>query len=326
VKTLIASILCLFASALPVGSNAQSTGRIPHVAYVWLYSSGPSAPFPSAFRARLKELGWIEGRNIVIDIYDAGGDPDKLDAIMKSLVASKVDLIVGSCTPEGKAAAKLTSTIPIVMAATGDPVAAGLAESLSRPGRNVTGVSAMLLELSGKRMALLKSAFPQVSRATVVYNPERRDNIPEVRTMQEVGAKVGVRLDAYQVRSRVELQDVLSTMAGSGTQALLNAGDNLLSSESASMVAFAARQHIPAMYENREYVDQGGLMSYGPNFPQLHRRAAEYVDKILKGAKPADMPFEQPTTFEFIVNLRTAAGAGFVIPQSVLLQADEIIR
>jgi putative tryptophan/tyrosine transport system substrate-binding protein len=307
-------------------ADAQQPKAIPRVAYVYIFKEGPSAPFVEAFRQRLWELGWADRQNITIEVRDADGNPDKLAAIMRELVDSKVDVIVAACTPEAKVAAKFTTTIPIVMAATGDPVAAGLVTSLGKPGGNITGVSAMLLDLSAKRLAILKEAFPKVSHATVLWNPGRPDNLPEVKAMQTAAQALGVRLDSQQVRTPVEMTDALELLPTTGTEAILNAGDTLLSNQAPTLVAFAAKRRLPALYENREFVDQGGLMSFGPNFPALHRAAAEYVNKILKGAKPGDLPIQQPTKFELVINLKTAKALGFAIPQTVLLRADEVIQ
>lgn len=312
------------AGVLMVLPGLAQTG-VRRIAYVWLFSSGPSAPYPAEFRNRLRELGWIEGKSVEIVQYDAEGSPEKLAAIMKRLVDEKVDVIVGTCTPEAKAAVKATQTIPIVMAATGDPVGAGLAQSFARPGGNVTGVSGMGLDLSAKRLEILKTSFPNVARATVVFNPERPDNLPEVRAMQAAGLTVGVKVDTLEVRTPTELNDGLDLLPSS-TQALLNAGDSLLGSQAPRVIAEAARRRIPALYEDRDYVDRGGLMSYGPSIGRLHRRAADYVDRILKGASPAELPIEQPTSFELVINLKTAKALGLPIPRAVLLRANEIIQ
>jgi len=313
--------------ALGIGTASGQARKPVRVAYVYIFKEGPSAPQVSAFRARMGQLGWTEGQNYALDVRDADGDFDRLNAIMKELVDAKVDVIVAACTPEGKAAAKHTSTIPIVLAATGDPVMAGLVKSLARPGGNITGVSAMLLELSAKRLALLKEAFPKVARATILWNPGRPDNEPEVRTMQEAGRSLGITLESQPVRTRAELADFLDLMPSTKTEALMNAGDTLIGgAQMESIVAAAAKMRIPALYEAREWVDRGGLMSFGPNFPGLHARAAEYVDKILRGAKPGDLPFEQPSRFEFVVNLKTAQAMGWTIPPSLLARADDVIR
>jgi putative tryptophan/tyrosine transport system substrate-binding protein len=306
--------------------GAQPQKPIPRVAYVYIFKEGPSAPYSQDFRQGLRELGWIEGQNIVVDVRDAEGSADKLNAIMRELVDTKVDIIVTACTPEAKVAVKYTSTIPVVMAATGDPVAAGLVASLAKPGGNVTGVSAMLLELSAKRLEILKDAFPKVSRATVLWNPSRPDNVPEVAAMQAAAKALGVRLDSAEVRTPAELGDALDLLQTTGTQAVLNTGDTLLANQSQKVIAFAAKNRLPSLFESRQFAEEGGLMSFGPIFPALHRQAANYVDKILKGAKPGDLPIEQPTKFELVINMKTAKALGFSIPQSLLLRADEVIQ
>ena len=309
-----------------VPCQAQPSKAAPRIAYVWIFKEGPSAPYVEAFRARLREIGWIEGQNIVVETHDAEGSQEKLAAIMQRLVDSKIDVIVAACTPEARAAAKITNTIPIVMAATGDPVAAGLATNFAKPGGNVTGGSAMLLDLSAKRLSLLKEAFPSVSVATVLWNPGRPDNKPEVAAMQAAARSLNMRLDSQEVRTREELSDALDLLSTTGTQALLNAGDPLLSDQSAKVIGYAAGKRLPTLFESRYFVDQGGLMSFGPNFPALHRRAADYADKILKGAKPADLPVEQPTKFELVINMKTAKALGFTIPRSLLVRADDVIQ
>jgi putative ABC transport system substrate-binding protein len=300
--------------------------RPPQVAYVYLYRAGPSRPFVNDFRQGLRDLGWIEGSTIGVEIWDAEGSADKLNAVIADLISRKVDVIVAACTPEAKAAQKQSDTIPIVVAAVGDPVKAGLVASLARPGGNVTGVSAMLLELSAKRIELLREAFPNVSTAAVVWNPERPDNAPEFDAMQAEAQRLGVQLESVQVHTPAELETALETLARRGLDALLNLGDTLLSSQAARIVSFAAQQRLPAMYENREYPDSGGLMSYGPNFPALHRRAAGYVDKILKGARPADLPVERPDRFELVINLGVSQSLDLPIPRSVLVLADSILQ
>ena len=310
----------------PVISNAQSVGRQPpRVAYVWLFDKGPSAPYQGAFNSRMQELGWVEGKTFVADYRSADGDPKKLAAIMDELVRTNVDVIVAMCTPEAVAARKVTTTIPIVVASVGDPVMAGLVSNLARPDTNVTGVSAVLLPLSAKRMELLREVAPRVKKAAVVWNPVRKDNEPEVKTMQEAGRRVGIELQSIPVRTREEFATAMDFMEGEGIQALFNGGDNLLTLEAPALVARAAKMRIPAVYESRYYVDIGGFMSYGPNFPQMHQRAAHYVDKILRGAKPADLPIEEPTRFELVINRKAAAEVGIAIPPAVLLRADQVI-
>jgi putative ABC transport system substrate-binding protein len=212
------------------------------------------------------------------------------------------------------------------MAATGDPVKAGLVTSMAHPGGNITGVSAMSLQLSAKRVDLLKQAFPKLTQTTVLWNPARPDNTPEVKAMQDAAAQLGLKFQSDEIRSRDELAVKLEAIGWDGTQSLLNSGDPLLGSEARTIAERASKLKIPALFEDRYFVEMGGLMSYGPNFRKMHRRAADYVDKILKGAKPGDLPIEQPTSFELVINKRAAKALGMTIPTKVLLQADEVIE
>ena len=321
----IAAVFALVTSSA-VAQAQQS--KLPRVAYVWIFKEGPSAPYESAFREGMQQLGWIDGKTVIIEPRDAQGSQEKLAAIMQELVDSKVDVIVAACSPEARAATKVTSTIPIVTAATGDPVAAGLAKSLAKPGGNVTGVSAMQIDLSAKRIGLLKEAFPKLSVATVLWNPARPDNKPEVAAMQTAAKGLKVRLDSQEVRTPQEVVDALELLPTTGTQAILNAGDPLLSGEGQidKIIAFANARRLPTLFESRVFVDAGALMSFGPDFNALHRRAAGYVDKILKGAKPGDLPIEQPTKFELVINMKTAKALGLTIPQTLLLRADQVIE
>jgi putative tryptophan/tyrosine transport system substrate-binding protein len=316
----------MLALAVPLTTTAQQPGKIPRIAYVYLYELGPSAPYVDDFRKGMRELGWIEGKNIVIEYRNAGANPEKLAAIMRELVDSKIDVIVGACTPEAKAAKKVTSTIPIVFAATGDPVKAGIVASLGRPGGNATGLAVQLFELSGKRIELLKEVSPGLTRATVLWNPVRPDNAPEVSALQEAGRKLGLTIESQQVRSGDEMDVAFDAILKDKNQGLTETGDPMMAAQARRVIDFANSARLPAIYDERGYADAGGLMSYGPDIPAQHRRAAYYVDKILKGAKPADLPVEQPTKFELVVNLKTAKAIGVTIPQSVLLRADDVIR
>jgi putative tryptophan/tyrosine transport system substrate-binding protein len=324
-RAFVAIVAFALAIVAPPATAQQST-KVPRIAYVWLFGQGPSAPNAQSFRARMAELGYVDGKNIQLEYIDAGGSAAKLDAAMEGLVRDKVDVIVAMCTPEALSAKKFTSTIPIVMTATGDPVKAGLVQSLSHPGTNVTGISAMSLPLSAKRVDLLKQAFPKLTQTTVIWNPVRPDNVPEVKTMQEAAARSGLKFQSDEVRSRDELAIKLDAIGWDGTQSLLNSGDSLVASEYRAIAERAAKLKIPALFEDRAYVEQGGLMSYGPSLRKLHARAADYVDKILKGAKPGDLAIEQPTKFELVINKRAAKAAGMTIPTKVLLQADEVIE
>ena len=328
-QTAVRVLIAIVAIALSVAASpapAQQATKVPRIAYVWMFGQGPSAPYADAYRERMAELGYVEGKTIQSEYIDAGGSGPKLDAIMERLVRDKVDIIVAMCTPEALSAKKFTTTIPIVVAATGDPVKAGLAQSMSHPGGNVTGVSAMSLPLSAKRVDLLKQTFPKLTQTTVLWNPSRPDNTPEVKTMQEAAARVGLKFQSDEVRSRDELTVKLDAIGWDGTQSLLNSGDSLLASEARVIAERANKLKIPALFEDRYFVEMGGLMSYGPDMRQLHRRAADYVDKILKGAKPGDLAIEQPTKFELVISKKAAKALGVTIPATVLLQADEVIE
>jgi ABC-type uncharacterized transport system substrate-binding protein len=320
-------LAALAALVIAIAAGAQPVApKTPRIAYVYLHELGPSAPFIDDFRKGLKDHGWEEGRNIIVEYRNAKGNPETLAAIMRELVESRIDVIVGACTPEAKAAQKATSTIPIVFAAAGDPVAAGIVASLARPGGNVTGYAVQLLELSAKRMALLKQVYPGVKQATVLWSPMRPDNAADVKAMQEAARMLGFTVVSQQIRSRDELDIALDYVVRENSQALTQMGDTLMVAESRRIVDFANGAGLPAIYDAREYVDAGGLISYGPNLPEAHRRAANYVHRILKGAKPADLPVEQPTKFELVVNLKTAQKLGVTIPQSILLSADDVLR
>ena len=328
-QTAVRVLIAIVTIALTMASSlapAQQATKIPRIAYVWMFGQGPSAPYADAYRERMAELGYVEGKTMQSEYIDAGGSGPKLDAIMERLVRDKVDIIVAMCTPEALSAKKFTTTIPIVVAATGDPVKAGLAQSMSHPGGNVTGVSAMSLPLSAKRVDLLKQTFPKLTQTTVLWNPSRPDNTPEVKTMQEAAARVGLKFQSDEVRSRDELNVKLDAIGWDGTQSLLNSGDSLLASEARVIAERANKLKIPALFEDRYFVEMGGLMSYGPDMRQLHRRAADYVDKILKGAKPGDLAIEQPTKFELVISKKAAKALGVTIPATVLLQADEVIE
>jgi putative ABC transport system substrate-binding protein len=298
----------------------------PLVAYLWLWRSGPTRPFSDSFLQALRDLGYVEGQNITIDMRDAEGSTERLEEFVAELVDDGVDVIVVPCTPEVRVAQKVTDSIPIVFAAAGDPVKAGIVDSLARPGGNVTGLSAVLLEQSAKRMDLLKEAFPHVSRAAVLWNPARPDNEPEFQVMAAAAQTLGVELLSLEVHQPEDFEAAFQAIIDANADAVLNLGDTLLSNVGPRIVNFSEQHQLPALYENREYVDHGGLMSYGPNFPELHRRAAGYVDKILKGASPAELPVERASRFEFVINLEAAEAIGVTIPESVLAQADDVVR
>ena len=282
-----------------------------------------------AFRQGLRDLGYVEGRNLVIEYRDAEGKVERLPALAAELVALKVDVIVASGTLAALAAKQATRTLPIVFSPAADPVASGLVTSLARPGGNVTGLSLLNSELVGKWLEQLKQAIPGVSRVAVLWQPGAFGERTEKDMLKgaEVAARaLGVQLQFVEARGPEDFDRAFSDMTRARAGALTVLGSTMFVSERRRLVDLAAKNRLPAVYNVREFVDAGGLMSYGPNLADLFRRAATYVDKILKGAKPGDLPVEQPTKFELVINLKTAKALGLTIPQSVLVRADEVIQ
>ena len=269
----------------------------------------------------------MEGKNVQLEDRWGEGKLEPLPALADELVRLNVDVIVAVNSPSVVAARQATRTIPIVMPVSSDPVGDGLVASLARPGGNITGLSVMSPELGQKRLQLLKEAFPRLSRpVAVLWNPDYVGMAARFRQAQGVASAVGIGVRSVEVRDSRELERALQAMDRERPDALLILADPLTTSQRLRIVEFAAEERLPAMYEASQFVEVGGLMSYGPNVDQIVRRAATYVDKILKGAKPADLPIEQPATFELVINLKSAKALGFTIPQSILLQADRVIE
>ena len=281
-----------------------------------------------AFRQRLRELGWVEGQNIVIDYRYAEGRVDRLPDLAAELVRLKVDLIVASAGTQAATAAKnATETIPIVMIYVRDPVGTGLIASLARPGGNVTGVSGSAgLELFAKQLELLKETVPKIRRVAILSNPDNAYHQLAIREVNVAARSLGVQLQLLEARGPNEFDGAFAAMAKERVGALLVLSDAIFGSHRTRLADLAARSRLPAAFGVRDDVEAGGLMSYGPSFLDLFRRSAAYVDKILKGAKPADLPVEQPNKFELVINLKTAKTLGLTIPQSVLLRADQVIE
>jgi putative ABC transport system substrate-binding protein len=277
----------------------------------------------------LRELGWIEGRNIAIEYRWAANREDQLAALAAELVRLKVDVIVTSSTPAAQAAKRATTTIPIVMTFAADPVGSGLVSSLARPGGNITGLTTLARGLVAKRLELLKAVAPGSTSMAVLRQPGALGE-PAMRAMVEetqvAGRTLGLQLRFVEARGREDLERAFSVMRGARVGGLLVFPNPMLFEARGSIVAHAARSRLPAVYPWREAASVGGLMSYATNFPDMYRRAASYVDKILKGAKPADLPIEQPTTFELVINLKTARALGLTIPPSLLQRADQVIE
>jgi len=315
--------------AAPLAAEAQQAAKVARIGY--LSPSLASRPhLRDAFLQGLHDLGYVEGRNVVIEYRDAEGKLERVNALAAELVALKVDVIVvGGGTRVTLATMQATKTIPIVFTGVGDPVESGLVISLARPGGNVTGLSNLGPELVGKRLELLKQAVPGLDRVAVLWLPgalgERTDK--DMLAGADVAARaLGVQLQFVEARSADEFARAFSDMSSARAGALTVLPSNRFLREHRRLVELAAEKRLPAVYTSREFVDTGGLMSYGANSADLHRRAATYVDKILKGAKPGDLPVEQPTKFELVINLKTAKDLGLILPPSLLARADELIQ
>ncbi|HEU5297530.1 MAG TPA: ABC transporter substrate-binding protein [Burkholderiaceae bacterium] len=322
------ALALLALGAAPLAAEAQQAAKVARIGY--LSPSLASSPhLRDAFLQGLGDLGYVEGRNVAIEYRDAEGKLERVPALAAELVALKDVIFVGGGTRVTLAAMQATKTIPIVFTGVGDPVESGLVTSLARPGGNVTGLSSLGPELVGKRLELLKQAVPGVDRVAVLRLPgalgERTDK--DMLTGADVAARaLGVRLQFVEARGPDEFARAFSDMSSARAGALTVLPSNRFLREHRRLVDLAAKNRLPAVYTSREFVDAGGLMSYGANSVDLHRRAATYVDKILKGAKPGDLPVEQPTKFELVINLKTAKALGLTIPQSVLVHADEVIH
>ncbi len=306
-------------------AEAQPAGKVSRIGFLFYGSPGPS-PELDAFRQGLHELGYIEGQNITIEYRFASGRVGRLPELAAELVRLKLDVIVTPGTPASMAAKKATSTIPIVFAGVADAVGAALVANFARPGGNITGLTGISAELGGKRLELLKEVVPKASRVAILYNPADRSNVLVLKELQESSPALGLTLQPFGVRGPGEFEGAFAAMARERVHALFGAAGVLTTEHRTTLVGLAAKSRIPAMWGERQFVDAGGLMSYAVNFYDQVRRAATYVDKILKEAKPGDLPVEQPTTFELVINLKTAKTLGLTIPQSLLQRADQIIQ
>jgi len=293
---------------------------------VLLVGFSPESKEAQQFRQGLRDAGYAEGRDVMIEWRSANGDYGRVSEFVNDLVQRKVDVIVADSTFAAGAAKRATSTIPIVMAVVADPVGSGLVSSLAHPGGNVTGLSVMLPQLSGKRLQLLKEAIPRLTRVAVLWNPDAPFHATVVEDLKAIAPSLSIELSVLGVRTTEEIGPAFSAMTRAHAEALYVLGDAFFSSQRMTLLKLASKGRLPAIYATRTFVDAGALMSYGPNFGDLFRRSAKYVDKILKGAKPGDLPIEQPTKFELVINLKTAKALGLTIPESILLQADEVIR
>jgi ABC-type uncharacterized transport system substrate-binding protein len=315
------------ALAAPLAAEAQQhSGKVVRIGFLSPVSSTTAPHVLEAFRQGLRDLGYVEGQNTVVEYRWAEGRAEPLPVLAAELVGLKVDVIVASGTLGPLAAKSATKTIPIVMASAGDPVGTGLVASLARPGGNVTGLSTLTPELGGKRLQLVKEVLPGVSRVAVLWNAANPYTVLLVRETEAAARTLGVQTQSLEVRGPDDFENVLPAAISGGAGALIVVDDPLTVSNRMRIANFAARNRLPAMYGFREFAEAGGLMSFGANLADLYRRATVYVDKILKGAKPADLPIEQPIKFDLVINLKTAKALGLTIPPSLLARADQVIE
>jgi len=330
-KSFLVAILTVFIATSVGLAAGASAGKIPRIGI--LFIGGRDQPHLETFKQGLRERGYVEGKNIVLDYRYAEGKVDRLPLLANELVKLKVDVIVTTSGNSARAAADATKTTPIVLTTGADPIKAGLAESLAKPGRNITGLSIIEEDLSGKRVEILKETFPKMMRLAYLWNPlavsysgSRTSGNPSYDEAERITKTLGVQLLSYRVRNLAEIEKAFVDMPKIRPEALLVVQSPLMTLNSKRIVELALEQHLPGIYPSNQFADEGGLIAYGPVIADLYRRAATYVDKILKGAKPADLPIEQPTKFELAVNLKTAKTIGVTIPPNILARADRVIK
>jgi putative ABC transport system substrate-binding protein len=312
--------------ALSFPAQAQQPTKIPRIGYLTTVSLSAISARIEAFRQGLRELGYVEGKNIVIEYRSAEGKPDRVPALAAELVRLKVDIIVTTGSAPTRAAKEATSTIPIVMTNDADPVATGFVASLARPGGNITGLSTLSPELSGKRLEILREVVPKLSRVAVFGTSTQPDHALSLREIGLASGSLNVQLQYLDVLGPKDTETAFRAATKGRAQAVLMLPGPVLISQRTQVVDLAVKNRLPAIYWRSDFVEAGGLMFYGVNILDLDRRAATYVDKILKGRTPADLPVEQPIKFEFIINLKAAKQIGLTIPPNVLVRADKVIR
>jgi putative tryptophan/tyrosine transport system substrate-binding protein len=318
--------ICALLLALSVPVEAQQTGKVARVGFLGNSTAALEANLIGPFREGLRDLGYVEGKNIVIEWRWAEGKYERFPSLIAELIASKVDLIVTAGTPASLAVKKATMSIPLVMIAVGDPVATGLVASLARPGGNITGLTSISAEMEGKRLELLREVVPKISHIAVLWNAGSPVQVIQERETRVAAEVLGMKMLSLGVRTQEEIENAFATIVRERPGALLVLADRLFLHHRARIMDFALQHRLPGVHAYVELVEAGGLMSYGPSYPGMHRRAAYFVDRILKGAKPADLPVEAPAKFELVVNLETAKQFGVTIPPNVLARADRVIK
>jgi putative ABC transport system substrate-binding protein len=318
-------IVLTVAAALPTVLGAQQLAKLRRVGILSSLTPSTSAAWNESLKRGLRELGWLEGQNIAFEYRYAEGKSDRLPDLAHDLLRLKVDVIVTAVTPEALAAKHATKAVPIVMASAGDPIATKLVESLARPGGNVTGLSAINSELGGKRLELLKEVAPRLATVAVLWNPQSAVSTVNWNETQASARRLGLRLQSLEVRNVNDFEGRLADAARAQAGALAVMPDPVFAGNLKLIAELAAKNGLPSIYLYSEFPEAGGLLSYGPDRADLFRRAASFVDKVLKGAKPGDLPVELPTKFELVVNRKTARAIGLTVPQSLLVRADRVI-
>jgi putative ABC transport system substrate-binding protein len=326
-KKAVAILIAIVLLALGVIAEAQQPKKIASIGYFFASTPAATAYNIEAFRQGMRELGHVEGKTFILELRYGEGRAERFPEIARELVGLKLEMIVAASDAAIAAVKRETQTIPIVMATSNDPVATGLVASLARPGGNVTGLSIISAELSGKRLELLREVVPGLSRVAFLWNPDVRGNLLDYKETEGAAGSLHLQLQSVEVVRAEDLDRAFSVVTKERARALIVPPLNPVAFGNRDQIAsFVQKNKLPSMYAQREYVDAGGLMSYGPSIPDMHRRAATYVDKILKGRKPADLPVERPIKFEFIINLKAAKQIGLTIPPNVLARADKVIK
>ena len=313
------------AAAWPLAARAQQAGKVPVIGYFGSGTPLTDSQWLAAFVQRMRELGWVDGRNVAIEVRWAEGRNERFAEIAAELVRLKVDVILTHNTAPALAAKRATSVIPIVFAVSGDPVGTGVVASLARPGGNVTGLSSQTNDTASKRLELLREIVPSLRDLAVMANVGNPLSVLEMREVEATARRLGQEVATFEIQRAEDIAPTFEALKGRA-DALYVCGDPLFDTNRTRIITLALAARLPSISDFPEYVDAGGLASYGPNFPDLFRRAAGYVDKILRGAKPGDIPVEQPTKFDLVVNLTTAKALGIEMPASVLARADEVIE
>jgi putative tryptophan/tyrosine transport system substrate-binding protein len=318
--------LALGLLAVPLVAEAQQPAKVPRIGFLGNSTAALEANLVGPFREGLRDLGYVEGRNVLIEYRWAEGKYERFPALIAELIALKVDVIVTAGTPSTLAVKKAATSVPLVMVAVGDPVGTGIVASLARPGGNITGLSSIAPELEGKRLELLREVIPKLSHIAVLWNPANAYQVSSEKEVRAAAQVLRMKVQSLGVRTPEELDEAFAAIVRERPGALLVLADRLFLHNRQRIMDFATKNRLPGVHAYRELVEAGGLMSFGPSYGGMHRHAALYVDKILKGSKPADLPVEQPAKFDLVINLKAAKALGLTIPQSVLLRATEVIQ